>query len=91
MNTVKLIDTHLQLFPQTYTLTYKSWLLCSSILSNFTELSPASEATNYAATQEVLKILWNPKVHYRVHNSTPLVPILRHITAVHTNPFYQIQ
>jgi hypothetical protein len=51
-------------------------------------LSPPSEAANCAATQEFPSILWNPKVHYLVLKSPPLVPNLRQIDPVHTTPTY---
>jgi hypothetical protein len=40
------------------------------------ELSSFSEAASCVATQELPSILWTPKVHYRVHKSPPLFPIL---------------
>jgi hypothetical protein len=53
-----------------------------------TELSPSWEAANFAATQELPSILWDPKVHHRVHKSPPLVPIQSQIDLVHTTPSY---
>jgi hypothetical protein len=55
----------------------------NSLTHSLMELSRFLEAANYAATQELPSILWNPKVHYRVHKSPLLVPILSQIDPIH--------
>ena len=60
-----------------------SWALTYSM-----EQSPSWEANQFAANQEIPRILWNPKVHYHIHKCPPTVPILSQFDPVHTPTSY---
>ena len=61
---------------------YKTDTFCLLLTYSIVQ-SPSWEANWFAASQEIPRILWNPKVHYRSHKRPPPVPILGQPNPVH--------
>jgi hypothetical protein len=53
---------------------------------NYMEQNPSWEANIHSASQEILRRLWEPKVHYCVHMSPLLLHILSQRNPIHTFP-----
>jgi hypothetical protein len=47
------------------------------------EQSHSWESNRFSARQEIPRILWNPKLLYRINKFPPPVPVLSHINLVH--------
>ena len=76
----------------TYLVTYFRSYSFTYLLNYSTEHSPSWKADRSSASQEIPRILWNPKVHYRIHKCPPPVPLLSQLDSVHnpTSHFLEI-
>jgi hypothetical protein len=54
--------------------------------ANSLKQGPSRKAASFLASREFPRILLKPKIHYRVHNSPPVVPVDSQMNPIHSLP-----
>jgi hypothetical protein len=69
--------------PKPWILSFHITYLLDCLLTYSTEQSPSWEGNRFSASQEIPRILWNPKGHYHIYKCLSSFPILIQINQVH--------
>jgi hypothetical protein len=66
----------------------KNWIPTYNEFTDFTTQSQSSEDNRHLVLYNFPLRLWNLKNHYRIHYSTPYIPIVSHIDLAHSLLYY---
>jgi hypothetical protein len=66
-------------------------IIVTCLLTHSIKQSPSSKANRFSASQEIPPILWNSKVHYRIHKCPLRVPILSQLDPAHSRTLHLLK